>query len=184
MTPPKSPMGMGVFCCPSGAMDAFTSGMPHAVNDVDGMRPRRVHSAETKVYVDVWYGINGATTNTGSHSDHWLPGRRIPGDSNPNDTTLARLSDAGSGDVVLFFDGLFMNQGSVDPFRVSSRHRNETATNLVFVDGHAETVARRLIPGGTTVGEVTTPSTVAGEFWPPLSGKFPRTRWTFFAPAP
>ena len=74
--------------------------MPYAVIDPDGMRPLRLNSVETKVYVDVWYGMNGATTNSGSHSDHWLPGRRIPGDTVADDSTLARLSDAGSGDVV------------------------------------------------------------------------------------
>ena len=184
ITPPKAPMAMGVFCCPSGETDAFSANLPSSVNDPDGMRPRRLHSTLTKTYVDVWYGMNGATTNSGAHSNHWLPGRRIPGDSITEDTTLARLADAGSGDVVLFFDGLFMNQCSVDPFRVSARHKRESATNLVFVDGHAECVARRLIPGGTTVGTVATPSTISGEFWPPLSAKFPRPRWTFFAPAP
>ncbi|MGN6370087.1 MAG: type II secretion system protein [Phycisphaerae bacterium] len=184
VAPPKGPMGMGVFCCPSGEVDGFTSGMPHGVQDVEGMRPRRVRSGSTKVYVDVWYGMNGGTGNTGAHSNHWLPGRRIPGDGNANDWALARLSDAGSGDVVLFYDGIFMNQGSMDPFRVSARHRRETATNLVFVDGHAETVARRRIPGGTTVGMVADPRTVAGEFWAPVSGRFTGARWVFFAPAP
>jgi prepilin-type N-terminal cleavage/methylation domain-containing protein/prepilin-type processing-associated H-X9-DG protein len=183
-TPPTAPMGVGIFCCPSGGTDAFSSDMPASQDDPDGARPRRLTSRSTHVAVDVWYGMNGATTNSGAHSNHWLPGRRIPGDSITDDSTLARISDAGSGDVVLFFDGVFMNQGSVDPFRVNARHKNRTATNLVFIDGHAETVARRLLPGGTTVGAVADLSTVAAEFWPPLSLKYPRIRWTFPNPAP
>jgi prepilin-type processing-associated H-X9-DG protein len=183
-TPPKTPMGTGVFFCPSGLTDAISNELPLGIVDAEGERPTRGSSASTKIHVDSWYGMNGGTSNSGTHTNHWLPGRRIPGDSNLNDYALARVSDAGSGDIVLFFDGVFMNQGSVDPFRVNGRHRNKTVTNLVFVDGHAEAVLRRLIPGGTTVGTVATPSTIAPEFWNPLASGYPRTRWMLPQPAP
>jgi len=176
---PANPITSTVFYCPSGDSDAKSDGLPHSLDDVEARRPRRSTSTLLKATVDCWYGINGATSSGGvpGKSSHSLPGRRIPPDNDDNDFQLARMSDV-PADIVLLYDGVFMNQSNVDPFRVNGRHKNGTMTNLLFVGGHAESVARRLLPGGTTLGYVDTPSTVAVEFtMPTVAQKFGRVRW-------
>ena len=191
VTPPKTPMAMGVFCCPSGQTDAFSSGMPYAINDPEGIRPRRLHSVETKEYVDVWYGMNGTLPIPARHSNHWLPGRRIRGDSITDDSSLGRSSSKHGGDVVLLLRRPLHEPvlpGSRLPCRKRT-YKRESATNLVFVDGHAETVAQRAHPrqgGHNTIGTVTTPATIAADFWPPAlrEGVPALSRWTFSHPPP
>ena len=93
-------------------------------------------------------GVYGQPFYSGDpgQGNRYLPGRRIPADNNPRDTRLPKLDRCGDG-VVLLYDGLFMNQGAVDPFRVNGRHLRKSLdpwiTNLLFI-GAGMILMRRL----------------------------------------
>lgn len=180
ITPTPPPIAGSIFYCPNGLTDMVsTDGIPNSLTDPDASRAKRSTSVTLKVAVDCWYGMNGGTGSSGGagKSNHWLPGRRIPSDTSDTDFVLARNADVPS-DVVLFYDGFYMNQMTVSPFRISGRHNNNTKTNILFAGGYARTVARKLLPGGTTDGTVSDPSTIASDFQQPtLSQKFGTVRW-------
>jgi prepilin-type processing-associated H-X9-DG protein len=165
--PGKQPMAAGVFFCPSGLADTLSTKTPYSLDDPMAERAGRYRSKQTGVWVDCWYGMNAGTWSKGARGNKRLPGRRIPADDDVGNESLAKMEKV-PGDTVVWFDGVFMNQASWNPFRVSGRHGNDVTrgqTNLMFADGHGETLARRELPGGTAVGVVELPSPLAGDFW-------------------
>ena len=103
-------------------------------------------------YVDVWYGINASTGINNDPTDadgSNLPARVVPQGTGPlwNDYRLFKLTHARrSSELVLIFDGMFMNHTNVNPSRVAARHDNRRTTNVLFVDGHAESVPNKSLP--------------------------------------
>jgi prepilin-type N-terminal cleavage/methylation domain-containing protein len=165
--PGAAPMASGVFFCPSGLADLVSNKAPYALDDPMGQRGGRYRSHLTGVWVDCWYGMNAGSWSKGSRGNRHLPGRRIPADDDVTNESLATMNKV-PGDVVLWFDGVFINQAARNPFRVNGRHGSPAEggeTNLVFVDGHGETVPRRDLPGGTALGVVNEPWPLAAGFW-------------------
>lgn len=155
----------GVFHCPEGWNEPILfdengpvdSSLPLSRTDGDGFTAWHITSAggpggtplvrgpDGKALVlKVWYGINAVTAVGGGQLV--TPTRRLPDDYLP-DTRLLRLSKIKqSAQVVFIFDGVYMNlidvtqQSQTHQFRVNARHNKLTQSNLLFLDGHAESV--------------------------------------------
>ncbi len=141
-----------VFRCPMGIDDqtanntASSSSVPASRWDPVGRRPIRTRSQIGGWHIDLWYGINGSTSG---NVNEWqaIPFRRIPRDGVDSDARLERLSSMKrSSDVVMLFDGIFMNINSTNPNRISARHGKFTQTNLLFADGHAASYPTTTFP--------------------------------------
>ena len=141
------------FFCPDGQTDlvatflAPSSTPPYPDNRRGGIaqNPWRVRSKSSGAIVDSWYGINATRDN---HPQHPMPCRRLPDDANRIDYTLPRVSQIRrAAEMVFLFDGTFFNL-YWDADRLSARHLNYSATNLLFFDGHATTVPTASLPGG------------------------------------
>jgi prepilin-type N-terminal cleavage/methylation domain-containing protein/prepilin-type processing-associated H-X9-DG protein len=109
------------------------------------------HGPDGKALVlKVWYGINAVTTTltpSGQLGPLITPSRRLPDDNIQSDYRLLKLAKISrSAQMVFVFDGVYMNLidstqlSQTHQFRVNARHRKLTQTNLLFVDGHAESV--------------------------------------------
>ena len=140
--------GSSVFRCPSGLDDVLYPGAPYPTSKQDpwGARPFRVQSFGGGFWLDLWYGINGTTS--GSEAEFLaIPYRRIPRDGVDSDTRLEKVSSMKRSSALVFiFDGVFMNIHSVNPHRVNARHNDRKTTNILFADGHAESVASASLP--------------------------------------
>ena len=146
----KDIVGMStVFHCPSGldeykASTSVTSGLPTSRKDADGTMAVQVTSKhlDPGLIVYVWYALNG-TTGT----DKTIPVHRIPDDSGnyywPRVTSFSNPTE-----LVMMFDGIAANHMSVNANRVSARHEYQNFTNLLFFDGHGESVRTKDLPGG------------------------------------
>jgi prepilin-type N-terminal cleavage/methylation domain-containing protein/prepilin-type processing-associated H-X9-DG protein len=160
-----------VWRCPSGIDDQFaTSLSATGPKDLNADRPWRAFSqqltndAGKNTYIDVWYAMNAGTFFTTRYVS-----ARIPQDTNDNNYTLlkaTKLIGERGKDLAFMHDGIWMNAlQSSQPWRISPRHINRTRTNILFLDGHAESVARSQIPDTFSLPQ---------DQW--LS-KWPRPRW-------
>ena len=132
-----------VFRCPAGVADiSYTS----SITPVD--RQDQIcamgeawgsNYLQPGLKVYCWYSMNAASSNSTGSAD--IPGYRVPLDGNAANNFLmhkmTQLKD--SAELVLFFDGVNINAMS-SPNRINARHNNRTDTNLLFADGHAETI--------------------------------------------
>jgi prepilin-type processing-associated H-X9-DG protein len=99
--------------------------------------------------------MNCTTSNSKGNAD--VPGRRIPLDGDPHNIyNMRKLTQLRApADLVLFFDGVNVNPLSY-PDRINARHNRLTSTNLLFADGHGDTVdARRLFASNPGTYQVT-----------------------------
>jgi prepilin-type processing-associated H-X9-DG protein len=107
-----------------------------------------------------WYGINGT-----SGRDTWMPSRRWPADGTtpataPVTTKMSEIRK--SAETVFLFDGVSFNLHG-RPNRLNARHNKQTITNILFFDGHAESLRTKDLPGGdgnanqSTAGETFRP---------------------------
>ncbi len=177
----KGSTGDSVFRCPESLPDPvlFSPTYTGAVTlnspvDGRGRTPWRVTSATTGVSLDTFYGINGQTLQDSLASGKTLffPTRRLPFDellAGQTDWRLLKYTSlTRSADLALVYDGVLYNGQTIDPNRISASHARGTITNILFADGHAQSVARALIPKtaaqfGTSAG----PGTLATTFpWP------------------
>src|SRR5688572_11432597 len=159
--PTAPPAGNTVLKCPSG-VDEFTS-----ETYWDKSRPDRRKSAEGAMgYLQIsalfdpgraifcWYGINGTSAYDETNAKY-IPSRRWPPDpfrtnrgaapGGPKITDIRRPSE-----TVFLFDGISFNLHG-RPNRLNARHGKQSATNLLFFDGHAETYPTKDLPGGDGV---------------------------------
>ena len=143
-----------VFYCPSGLLEVTTifsdldAASPSSRTDPMGSAARRCVSKSTGFELLCWYGINGSTSTSLLGS---APCLRVPLDGKPkNDfSALTKMSRVRrSSQVVMFYDGVYMNLFSVNANRINARHGNKKLTNLAFFDGHAETFQTASLPGG------------------------------------
>jgi prepilin-type processing-associated H-X9-DG protein/prepilin-type N-terminal cleavage/methylation domain-containing protein len=166
------------FFCPEGNMDVLSNGSlnlsPTSPTDQLASCAFRTQSMVPPYRcVDTWYGINAAEQESavpGNAGVLELPGRSWPyysGDfaSLPGVVSYDLLRPTTirkSSEVVLLFDGLFMNAsigqaaatGTNGAFRIAARHNNKRYTNLLFCDGHATSELRTNLPidsGGFTI---------------------------------
>jgi len=155
------PTGNSVFRCPDGletkalySDDPNMTAIPITPTDGQGSMAWRVQSKTLltagQQYVDTWYAINAVSftaTVPGGRTD-WaqVPCHRVPSDDF-GDWKLKKIRAVKkSSEVVFLFDGLFLNIETLNSSRINARHGLGTQTNILFFDGHAETVLRKSMP--------------------------------------
>lgn len=150
-------------------------------------RSQHISNGVVELTVDTHYGINGTSGNGGSVEG--FPFARItywttpsPGwgrDSNntskrPVNIRINSIPDTSK--FVQFFDGLFFNFNGSGRSRIAARHNGRKITNVLFFDGHAESIDRAELPWGSSSSpnsQGNSPSTVAQN----LQAQWPRTKW-------
>lgn len=142
-----------VFRCPSGNEDFLfnqfsdsngTAPAPKDRFDFVAHRPLRTKSKSTGVIVDTWYGINASINDTSKKT----PCTRIEPGKNSKVPMITEIKDATR--MVFLFDGLFANI-HYEADRISARHGSKKSTmmtNILFFDGHVESIATASLPGG------------------------------------
>jgi prepilin-type N-terminal cleavage/methylation domain-containing protein/prepilin-type processing-associated H-X9-DG protein len=170
------PQMSGVFYCPSGNTELINEPLPTSATDVGlGAAGRRtVSTKDPTIAVDVWYGINGATDAavvSGGGGGEWMnaPARRVPygPTTDPNRNRLYKMSNVKKpAELAFIFDGVFMNHMRDQPFRLNARHNRYRTTNILMLDGHAESFARANLP------QAKEDYTIAN-----LKAKYPRPLW-------
>lgn len=177
-----------VFHCPSGIAEiAYNSGpaddQPASRTDTNGARGTSCTSKylQPGLVVYTWYGMNASTG-----TDWVVPAHRVPADgtmpagfvrSQCRFPKLTQMKD--SGDLVFLYDGVYGNEQGQNANRINARHNRLTATNLLFFDGHAETVETARLPGG--IGDAGRPGgpTSAGQTFAitNLQANYPWPHW-------
>lgn len=164
-----------VFFCPAGTADyPANTGCLTPIDRTDGYF--RAVSSTTGLVLDNWYAINGASTvasNPRQLDPRSAPCRRLPWDSSTN-TTMVKYGKLKAAELAFIFDGVFMNVGYIatyGPNRIAARHGQMAQTNMLFFDGHAETLPRASLP-----------QSIADFYWPPTSAlpglsRFPYPLW-------
>jgi prepilin-type N-terminal cleavage/methylation domain-containing protein/prepilin-type processing-associated H-X9-DG protein len=164
-----------VFYCPAGLSDITNGSDPGPLAssyDLWGQRPDRfgvdASLSDSSIQIDCWYGINGAVypSRPTQYQTIWhTPTNAIPCHASLfPPTTLPRISQIKhSSEMALIYDGTYCNLWSNTPtgtgaagngpFRIQARHGimvkgQPEYTNILFVDGHCESVLRVQIPGG------------------------------------
>jgi len=172
--------GYGVFRCPEGiptpilfpaSYDATVPIIPPtSPTEALARTPWRMTSAASGITLDVFYAINGQTTAdtnpVSARGEIIYPTRRVPNDAYLSDYRLNKIVQIKrSSEVALIFDGVLYNGPLSNPNRIAASHLGQRYTNILFLDGHAESVARKLIP--TTTTQFSTISTLNTQFpWP------------------
>lgn len=155
--PNTPPSASNLLFCPSGlqefvANSSISSGLPKTRVDAEGAKGAQQISQlyDPGRVVYCWYGVNGT-----SGSETYIPCRRWPSDgtspTNPSKPPkpLPKITEVRkSSEVVFLFDGIGMNIQTQNANRLNARHNKRTATNILFFDGHAETVRTADLPGG------------------------------------
>jgi prepilin-type processing-associated H-X9-DG protein/prepilin-type N-terminal cleavage/methylation domain-containing protein len=147
-----------VFRCPSGNLE-FRSGItgntiPSSRQDENGAMGQLQQSSslgmQPGLIVYNWYGFNATSTGY-----KWSPFRRVGSDNTSASSTqdVVRIPDKTSRvrkatDIVMLFDGVFLNLQTVNANRLNARHNKKKFTNCLFADGHAESLRTKDLPGG------------------------------------
>jgi prepilin-type N-terminal cleavage/methylation domain-containing protein/prepilin-type processing-associated H-X9-DG protein len=140
-----------VFRCPTGVLEMaaqsqFSGTLPASRTDAQGAMGSMSTSIRMQPNLTVfsWYGINA--TNDGTIP---LPYTRCRIDTSNRVTGMSKTTRVRHPtDFVFIFDGLYgFNYVTTNANRINARHGNKKLTNCAFVDGHAETVPTRSIPG-------------------------------------
>ncbi len=133
--------------CPSGVMEPWDGVTPDSQTDPLGaMATESEHTDEDwnsqDLFTHTWYGANAVTAGT-----HRFPMARVPDDSD-SWNVMTRMSEVGPvSDVVGLYDGVWThNRGAPD--RINARHMNATQTNIMMLDGHADTIHADTLPHG------------------------------------
>ena len=186
-TADKPPFASNVFYCPSAlpefiADSSITSGLPINRRDAVGAMGARSESKTLKpgLFVFAWYGINGT-----SGKDLGVPMRRYPadGDSDTNPVTpLAKITQIkDTSRMVCAFDGIAtVNVQSVNANRLNARHKKFSVTNILFFDGHADSLQTKSLPGGD--GDAGIGSAASATFSLANLVKYPATKWRLDQP--
>jgi prepilin-type processing-associated H-X9-DG protein len=136
-----------VFRCPSGleSLANWTGpnnvGLPSSRTDARGAaatRSANIPDGPSPGRADAWYGINALTEDRqGVGTWKVWPARFIPFNG---DYTLPKLNQIRkSSQMVFAFDGVMWNIPQ-NPERINARHNRSRNTNVLFFDGHAESL--------------------------------------------
>jgi len=172
-----------VFKCPSGTMDMLGTsgtgtGIPPSRKDKRGAGPSAYKSSFIMPgrVVFSWYAPNGTSGN-----DLSIPMIRVPSDGWPGTNQIgAPRRMAGiknSSEVVIIFDGIgSVNMQTQNANRLNARHGGEKQTNMLMLDGHAETLATETLPGGgDDAGAL--PAAASATFSTANLAKYPYPKW-------
>ena len=197
------PFTHSVFCCPAGLDDAESTAQPISVYDLQGERPQR-YTVDSSLgtgpglYIDCWYGINGANyiTNPQTNIIKWhLLTTSLPVNASdfPAGFILPKVTQMRkSSELALIFDGVADNMWINYPgppysdgtYRIQARHGPTvkgipTLTNILFVDGHADSIPRSSIPNFAVDEQWTGPNTNLFNLASPvpLTTHYPTPKW-------
>ena len=162
-----------VFRCPSGILESSvltTSGGGAPVSRTDGQGAmaytHKSIAAQPGLVVFCWYGVNGSTNAVATET--------VPTRMYQNGTGLRRSNEIKrSTETVFLFDGMWGANLFNNANRINARHANKKMTNLLFHDGHAESVMTQSLPGG--IGNANSPVASATLF----SAAYLRTNFTW-----
>ena len=144
-----------VFRCPSGIFETASAlngaVVPATRLDPEGAKAQRQQSTKLQPGLTIynWYG-----THATSIARVWSPWRRVPSDlTGSADAENIKVADKVTRvrkptEMVMLFDGLFMNMTEQNANRINARHANRKMTNLAFHDGHCESARTKDLPGG------------------------------------
>jgi prepilin-type N-terminal cleavage/methylation domain-containing protein/prepilin-type processing-associated H-X9-DG protein len=163
-TPPISSMSdppttkASVLKCPAGLDSQIwvhppvdDTQWPSSATDPDAALPCRWQSPVTGTIVDVWYGVNGATiwNNGTTLPTQWgcrAYGNLVDEQNDDGYHLPARITDIHDPSKLVFiYDGIWYNPQN-NAFRINGRHNGGRITNLLFYDGHAESLQRSSLP--------------------------------------
>lgn len=138
-----------VLKCPEGSAEAFcpTSVMDLTSDDMLFPKAQRILGAPytgSESNVNVWYGNNGSNQTWPGHPN-W---RVAPDDDKFNKNRYTRLSNISSpSSTVSNFDGAWsVLYGSKESKQIFRRHNQNGSVNLLFWDGHSQTVGEFEVP--------------------------------------
>jgi len=163
-----------VFRCPSGVLEntAVTYNSTTVPDSrKDGRGAMAVVHTSTRLMpnknIFAWYGIN-ATNNTGYRTPFFRTtietDGRVTGTRKSNEVRNA-------SEMVFLFDGLYgLNYLTTNANRINARHNNQKITNIAFVDGHAESIPTKSLPGGDGAASTS-------EFLMANIVKYPHPKW-------
>jgi prepilin-type processing-associated H-X9-DG protein/prepilin-type N-terminal cleavage/methylation domain-containing protein len=139
--------GNSVFRCPDGLDSKWVEGTPAFAGGERspiGAKFWRVTSTATGIAYDIWYGVNGANESSkfGQYPMNACP---PPGTNAAQLMKMSRIKKA--SEVALVFDGLSQHFGTGWGYvHINARHNNRTTTNVLFCDGHVESLPRSSMP--------------------------------------
>jgi prepilin-type N-terminal cleavage/methylation domain-containing protein/prepilin-type processing-associated H-X9-DG protein len=148
--PVNPPADDNVFHCPSGILEqsiltTISNNIPNSRKDARGAMGYLHHASpigvEPNINVYSWYGINGSSDSAATGP----PCRRINGINGFTKASQIRKSS----ELVFVFDGILgLNYQATNANRLNARHNRATVTNLLFIDGHADSYPTATLPGG------------------------------------
>jgi prepilin-type N-terminal cleavage/methylation domain-containing protein/prepilin-type processing-associated H-X9-DG protein len=152
--PVKPPPDDNVFHCPSGILEqssitAIITGTPVSRQDAQGamgyLNEASSKGVQPGLRVYSWYGINAGSDTTKPVMPIPEPCRRV----SDTDFFVKMSQVRKSSEMVFLFDGILgLNFQRTNANRLNARHNKQTATNILFFDGHAETYPTASLPGG------------------------------------
>jgi prepilin-type N-terminal cleavage/methylation domain-containing protein/prepilin-type processing-associated H-X9-DG protein len=170
-----------VFRCPSGNLD-IASGIsgttiPASRTDVNGAMGQIQQSStlgmQPGLIVYNWYAFNATS---GGHA--WAAFRRCGSDANSGDnvTTAEKTTRVRQPtDMVMLFDGVFLNIQTQNANRLNARHNKQKVTNILFADGHGESLRTADLPGG--IGDANQPGGPTTTFGLANLKNYPYPKW-------
>lgn len=179
--------GPSVFRCPSGIADmarndsvVYNSGVIRS-GYYDNPAEHRSTNYFPNKKLNVWYGINGShnlsnglvSGQIASYDKFWqTPFRATHGYSWPNSlpAPVQKMNKIRRPtEVVALYDGWLWDNITQNINYVRGRHNGAAeAVNLVFIDGHAETIQKRYKVIPTTQGNTSASA---------LNASYPRPKW-------
>ena len=159
------PTAKGIFCCPAirELMVTNNLGLGAAISGQDGFERRLSYFLQPGLILDYGYGINGSTflmDDNPSAASLNVPSTSISFNGATGTSTRLRKVTAckRSGETAILFDGFAWNPFNDAKVRVSGgrhgRYDNTKpdstgTTNVLFLDGHVESVPRVDLPATT-----------------------------------
>jgi prepilin-type N-terminal cleavage/methylation domain-containing protein/prepilin-type processing-associated H-X9-DG protein len=170
-----------VFRCPSGVEEFLgvsnvSNMLPASRTDTNGAAGVQQTSKNLRpgLKVYVWYSLNGTTYGNGT--DATIPIQRVPPDLAGVQQIWRKIASLPTtSQLVMLFDGVAGNHMTVNANRVNARHQRQTITNILFFDGHCESLKTDTLPGG--VGDANQPSGAATTFSNANLVNYPYPKW-------
>jgi prepilin-type N-terminal cleavage/methylation domain-containing protein/prepilin-type processing-associated H-X9-DG protein len=141
-----TPQGASVFLCPSGNGTKL-AGNPADRYDPAGAGYKLADSGSKSIPVS--YGINARQDNVSPCDGAAVPFTWTPYNGGTCGWIQYKLDRFGarSSRIVAVFDGVsHTNASGTNDKRINARHGKRTQTNVLFLDGHAETVQTSRLP--------------------------------------
>jgi prepilin-type N-terminal cleavage/methylation domain-containing protein/prepilin-type processing-associated H-X9-DG protein len=111
---------------------------------------------QTGTYVDFTYGCNAEPSSSGDRGGENVTDPSTQGCpmhfQAAGDPWLKMNSVHRAADMVMMYDGLIYNLYE-NGCRLSARHNGHKYTNILFFDGHVQSIATDMLPGTSTLGQ-------------------------------